>query len=87
MLIGIFNSGGTTAIMNMNTQCNISPTREQALIAVWPFFCPEPSLSSSRDSECSVRNADDGSPLSKQQVDRISGKITVNVSLDWRKCR
>jgi hypothetical protein len=26
--------GGTTAIMNMNTQCNISPTREQALIAV-----------------------------------------------------
>ncbi|KAL2126986.1 hypothetical protein VTI74DRAFT_11502 [Chaetomium olivicolor] len=45
--------GGTAAIMNMNTQCNISPTREQALIA----------------------------------VDRISGKITVNVSLDWRKCR
>lgn len=44
--------GGTAAIMNMNTQCNISPTREQALIA----------------------------------VDRISGKITVNVSLDWRKC-
>ncbi|KAK4041925.1 hypothetical protein C8A01DRAFT_45006 [Parachaetomium inaequale] len=44
--------GGTTAIMNMNTQCNISPTREAALIA----------------------------------VDRISGKITVNVSLDWRKC-
>jgi hypothetical protein len=26
--------GGTAAIMNMNTQCNISPTREQALIAV-----------------------------------------------------
>jgi hypothetical protein len=21
------------------------------------------------------------------QVDRISGKITVNISLDWRKCR
>jgi hypothetical protein len=26
--------GGTTAIMNMNTQCNISPTRQPALIAV-----------------------------------------------------
>jgi len=26
--------GGTTAIMNMNTQCNISPTRSPALIAV-----------------------------------------------------
>ena len=26
--------GGTTAIMNMNTQCNISPTQKQALIAV-----------------------------------------------------
>jgi hypothetical protein len=26
--------GGTTAIMNMNTQCNISPTQQQALIAV-----------------------------------------------------
>jgi hypothetical protein len=26
--------GGTSAIMNMNTQCNISPTREAALIAV-----------------------------------------------------
>ncbi|SPQ25177.1 94a65b75-b1ab-4ae3-ab69-f745b02cc79c [Thermothielavioides terrestris] len=45
--------GGTTAIMNMNTQCNIFPTKEEALIA----------------------------------VDRISGKITVNISLDWRKCR
>ncbi|AEO70839.1 uncharacterized protein THITE_122459 [Thermothielavioides terrestris NRRL 8126] len=38
--------GGTTAIMNMNTQCNIFPTKEEALIA-----------------------------------------ITVNISLDWRKCR
>ncbi|KAK3366876.1 hypothetical protein B0T24DRAFT_534397 [Lasiosphaeria ovina] len=26
--------GGTTAIMNMNTQCNISPTQQQALIAI-----------------------------------------------------
>ncbi|KAK3307557.1 uncharacterized protein B0T15DRAFT_394677 [Chaetomium strumarium] len=26
--------GGTTAIMNMNTQCNISPTRQPALIAL-----------------------------------------------------
>lgn len=26
--------GGQTAIMNMNTQCNISPTQQQALIAV-----------------------------------------------------
>lgn len=26
--------GGTTAIMNMNTQCSISPTQNQALIAV-----------------------------------------------------
>jgi hypothetical protein len=26
--------GGTAAIMNMNTQCNISPTQQQALIAV-----------------------------------------------------
>lgn len=26
--------GGTTAIMNMNTQCNISPTKDAALIAV-----------------------------------------------------
>lgn len=26
--------GGTTSIMNMNTQCYISPTRSQALIAV-----------------------------------------------------
>lgn len=26
--------GGTTAIMNMNSQCNISPTKDQALIAV-----------------------------------------------------
>lgn len=33
--------GGTTAIMNMNTQCYISPTRDQALIAVcYPFFFP-----------------------------------------------
>ncbi|KAK0724417.1 hypothetical protein B0H67DRAFT_632102 [Lasiosphaeris hirsuta] len=45
--------GGTTAILNQNTQCNISPTQSQALIA----------------------------------VDRISGKITVSVSLEWRKCR
>ncbi|GAB1314463.1 Ubiquitin 3 binding protein But2 C-terminal domain-containing protein [Madurella fahalii] len=45
--------GGTTSIMNMNTQCNISPTQSQALIA----------------------------------VDRISGKLTVNVSLEWRRCR
>ncbi|KAK3368311.1 hypothetical protein B0H63DRAFT_441561 [Podospora didyma] len=44
--------GGTTAIMNMNTQCNISPTKQQALIA----------------------------------VDRISGKVTVNVSVAWKKC-
>ncbi|KAK3328757.1 hypothetical protein B0H66DRAFT_539298 [Apodospora peruviana] len=44
--------GGTTSIMNMNTQCNISPTQQQALIA----------------------------------VDRISGKLTVNVSVAWRKC-
>jgi hypothetical protein len=28
--------GGTSAIMNMNTQCNISPTRDQALIAAGP---------------------------------------------------
>jgi hypothetical protein len=33
--------GGTSAIMNMNTQCNISPTRDQALIAVGP---PLPTL-------------------------------------------
>jgi hypothetical protein len=26
--------GGQTAIMNMNTQCSISPTQQQALIAV-----------------------------------------------------
>ena len=44
--------GGTTSIMNMNTQCNISPTQQQALIA----------------------------------VDRISGKLTVNISVAWRKC-
>ncbi|KAK5655117.1 hypothetical protein OQA88_6016 [Cercophora sp. LCS_1] len=43
--------GGTTSIMNMNTQCNISPTQQQALIA----------------------------------VDRISGKLTLNVALEWRK--
>ena len=63
--------GGTAAIMNMNTQCNISPTREAALIAVCvPFSSPNRALA----EWCS------------QQVDRISGKITVNVSLDWRKC-
>ncbi|KAL2266940.1 hypothetical protein VTJ83DRAFT_4217 [Remersonia thermophila] len=44
--------GGTTAIMNMNTQCNISPTQNPALIA----------------------------------VDRISGKVTVNISVQWQKC-
>ncbi|KAK5652817.1 hypothetical protein OQA88_9483 [Cercophora sp. LCS_1] len=44
--------GGQTAIMNMNTQCNISPTQQQALIA----------------------------------VDRISGKITVLIGIDWRRC-
>ncbi|KAK3896732.1 hypothetical protein C8A05DRAFT_39721 [Staphylotrichum tortipilum] len=44
--------GGISAIMNMNTQCNISPTQAQALIA----------------------------------VDRISGKITVLVRLNWRRC-
>jgi hypothetical protein len=44
--------GGSTAIMNMNTQCNISPTQKQALIA----------------------------------VDRISGKITVNIAINWRVC-
>jgi hypothetical protein len=44
--------GGSTAIMNMNTQCNISPTQKQALIA----------------------------------VDRISGKITVNIAIQWRTC-
>jgi hypothetical protein len=31
--------GGTTSIMNMNTQCNISPTRSQALIAVSTIHC------------------------------------------------
>jgi len=45
--------GGSSNILNLNSQCNISPTQQQALIA----------------------------------VDRISGKVTVNVSLDWRKCR
>jgi hypothetical protein len=45
--------GGQTAIMNMNTQCNISPTTSQALIA----------------------------------VDRISGKLTVQIALKWRSCK
>ncbi|KXX76652.1 hypothetical protein MMYC01_207283 [Madurella mycetomatis] len=44
--------GGRTSIMNMNTQCYISPTQSQALIA----------------------------------VDRISGKLTLNVALEWRRC-
>jgi hypothetical protein len=39
--------GGTTAIMNMNTQCNIFPTKEEALIAVCVFFPPFPFLFSS----------------------------------------
>jgi hypothetical protein len=70
--------GGTAAIMNMNTQCNISPTREAALIAVCVPFSSPPSSSPKRALAdwCS----------SPEQVDRISGKITVNVSLDWRKC-
>ncbi len=34
--------GGSTAIMNMNTQCNISPTQKQALIAV--FIHPPPQV-------------------------------------------
>ncbi len=39
--------GGIAAIMNMNTQCNISPTQNQALIAV-RFCCSLPSQSRSR---------------------------------------
>jgi hypothetical protein len=69
--------GGTAAIMNMNTQCNISPTREQALIAVCPFAHPDCG------KNVTVADAD---ACGGKQVDRISGKITVNVSLDWRKC-
>lgn len=44
--------GGTTSIMNMNTQCNISPTQQQALIAVSSYHddgcwcCDGPGLTS-----------------------------------------
>jgi hypothetical protein len=58
--------------MNMNTQCNISPTQQQALIAVCPFSAPEV------EERCGA---------DPKQVDRISGKITVNVSIAWQKCR
>jgi hypothetical protein len=69
--------GGTTAIMNMNTQCYISPTHDEALIAVGV-----PLSFVSIQVEGSMLTL----ALFPDQVDRISGKITVNVSLDWRKC-
>ena len=65
--------GGTTAIMNMNTQCNISPTQQQALIAVCSHHC---------DVVGRIHLLTHYS-----QVDRISGQVKINVSLEWRQCK
>lgn len=68
--------GGTTSIMNMNTQCNISPTQQQALIAVGPGHRVLYNPPSPRTANANIPS----------QVDRISGKLTVNISVAWRKC-
>jgi len=66
--------GGTTSIMNMNTQCNISPTQQQALIAVGRGVLDDTPLLQRTNAN------------SLTQVDRISGKLTVNISVAWKKC-
>ena len=69
-------------MLNQNTQCNISPTQSQALIAVWSLV-PGSIGGRARNGAAPNGTTTDTAP----QVDRISGKITVNVSLEWRKCR
>lgn len=49
--------GGSTAILNMNTACNISPTHLPALIAVSPLQCFTPTAPSCNPPQ--DRNAND----------------------------
>lgn len=77
---------GSTAILNMNTQCAISPTEEDALIAVCPLQIP------GEGGDCGEwlgekkgvwRGSD--AKIGKQ-VDHVSGKLTVQFRLAWRPC-
>lgn len=89
---GIFSwspCDGSTAILNMNTQCAISPTTQDALIAVCPFQNP----SGSGEGDCrawreGIKDKWSGSEIAKigKQVDHISGKLTIQFRLAWRPC-
>jgi len=51
---GIFSwspCDGSTAILNMNTQCSISPTSQPALIAVCPFQNPDEEEEENEEEE------------------------------------
>lgn len=82
---------GSTAILNMNTQCAITPTTQDALIAVCPFQNPGGGGGEGEDCKEWRENmtgswgrssdADTG-----KQVDHVSGKLTVQFSLAWRPC-
>lgn len=80
---------GSTAILNMNTQCAISPTTQDALIAVCPFQTPG---GGDKGKDCREwreemrgvlggKNAKTG-----KQVDHVSGKLTIQFRLAWRPC-
>lgn len=71
---------GSTAILNMNTQCAISPTTQDALIAVCSFLDPRGGVRACRGSW--------GGNVAKngKQVDHVSGKLTVQFRLAWRPC-
>ncbi|SPO05167.1 uncharacterized protein DNG_07853 [Cephalotrichum gorgonifer] len=98
---GIFSwspCDGSTAILNMNTQCAISPTTQDALIAVCPFQTPrgtgdEGEAEDETKADCeewreSMREAWSKGEVAKigKQVDHISGKLTIQFRLAWRPC-
>ena len=94
---GIFSwspCDGSTAILNMNTQCAISPTTQDALIAVCPFLNNPSGGDGAGDGEgCrewmeEMKGVLGGSEIAKigKQVDHVSGKLTIAFRLAWRPC-
>lgn len=78
---------GSTAILNMNTQCAISPTNQDALIAVCPFQTPGGGDEGKdcREWREEMRGVLGGANTGKQ-VDHVSGKLTIQFRLAWRPC-
>jgi hypothetical protein len=71
--------GGTTAIMNMNTQCNISPTQSAALIAVGSTEPPsvsgpfDPVMGKIADCDSSLKTRSTASAARSRSTSRSSG--------------